>query len=585
VKIWNAALLCGALALGACAMTLAPQPARAQGTQFPDVPANHWAYQAVTDLANKGYVIGYPDGNFLGGRTLTRYEFATVIDRIAQTVSDLSTKVGQANLTTPNGTPVTQDDLNKIQVLVDQFQTELTAIQANDANLQTELDSLRQDVLDTKAATRTALTAAEAAKAEADNSYGSGPGRKFTISGYIQARAVTTGTNDHYAFPQGANQAGAIGIGPAVNGTYAEGGTSTSEEVRRARIIVAGSPTLNTSFRLQFDMQGAVTTASSANQQVTVREANGTYTFGDGTSKYPALTAGLFATPFGYILPASQSTNLTPERPLAFNESNHVGLFDSQDYDKGAKVQYSMDNFTGTYALISGSGRQAETIDNHGDSVVRLQYNSPTKIFSVGASYYDGAVYRQRPASLQTYATEGETYPEPKKQLAGFDAQANYDGFFADYEFVRGTYESRSYFDSAAVTSSSFVYDNPLGFETDSYVKGNQVQGSYVWGGYTFFRQSVRPLTLAMDYDVFQRSITSDTSAANALQGGNPGGTYFAGGSSFDDVNLGYGALYNLDKATRVRLWYDSPFEVAHAPGTPEPPKDGLYTAELQFKF
>ena len=43
-------------------------PAQAQGTQFPDVPANHWAYQAVMDLANKGYVKGYPDGQFLGKR-------------------------------------------------------------------------------------------------------------------------------------------------------------------------------------------------------------------------------------------------------------------------------------------------------------------------------------------------------------------------------------------------------------------------------------------------------------------------------------------------------------------------------------
>ena len=48
---------------------------------FPDVPENHWAYAMVQDLAYKGIVVGYPDGNFSGDRTLTRYEFAVALDR------------------------------------------------------------------------------------------------------------------------------------------------------------------------------------------------------------------------------------------------------------------------------------------------------------------------------------------------------------------------------------------------------------------------------------------------------------------------------------------------------------------------
>jgi hypothetical protein len=564
-------------------MGLQPQPAQAQGTTFPDVSANHWAYQAVTDLANEGYVKGYPDGNFLGKRALTRYEFATVIDRIVATVTDLSTKVNAVPApVTPTGTPVTQDDLNKIQVLVDTFQPELDAIKANITDITTQLDALRQDVLDAKASATKAQVTAEKAQATADNSYGAGPGRKFSISGYIQTRYEAANTGDHHVFPQGANQAGAVGIGPAVNGTYAEGGSRSSFEVRRARIIIAGAPTDNTSYRAQLDFQGAVTTASSANQQVTVREANGTYVFGDGSSKYPSITAGLFATPFGYILPASQSTNLTPERPLAFSESNNVGLFDSQDYDKGVKLVYGLGPVKATYAIVSGSGRQSEGVDNHGDSVASLNYASPTKIFNVGASYYDGAVYRARPTTGVSATTL--TFPEPKKQLFDLNGQATYKGFFLDGEFVRGTYEKRSYFDSgsALATAAQFT-GNPLGYETDTYVKGNQVQGSYVWGGYTFFDDTPKPLVLAADYDVFQRSIAPQGNTQNYVATGTA--TSVVGGSSFDDVNVGYGALYNLDKATRLRLWYDHPIEVAHLPGSATPPKYGLYTAELQFKF
>ncbi len=50
-------------------------------TVFPDVPENHWAYTMVQDLAYKGIVVGYPDNNFSGDRTLTRYEFAVALDR------------------------------------------------------------------------------------------------------------------------------------------------------------------------------------------------------------------------------------------------------------------------------------------------------------------------------------------------------------------------------------------------------------------------------------------------------------------------------------------------------------------------
>ena len=47
--------------------------------EFPDVPANHWAYEAVTKLAGNDVVDGYPDGEFHGDRTMTRYEMAEII--------------------------------------------------------------------------------------------------------------------------------------------------------------------------------------------------------------------------------------------------------------------------------------------------------------------------------------------------------------------------------------------------------------------------------------------------------------------------------------------------------------------------
>lgn len=48
---------------------------------FPDVPANHWAYEYVTRLKQAGILTGYPDGNFVGDRMMTRYEFAAIVYR------------------------------------------------------------------------------------------------------------------------------------------------------------------------------------------------------------------------------------------------------------------------------------------------------------------------------------------------------------------------------------------------------------------------------------------------------------------------------------------------------------------------
>ena len=53
-------------------------------TLFPDVAANHWAYEVVSDLSRRGLVEGYPDGTFGGDRLLTRYEFAQIVYRAIQ---------------------------------------------------------------------------------------------------------------------------------------------------------------------------------------------------------------------------------------------------------------------------------------------------------------------------------------------------------------------------------------------------------------------------------------------------------------------------------------------------------------------
>lgn len=64
-----------------------------QTNMFPDVPANHWAYEAVNDMAKRGLVIGYEDGQFKGDHTMTRYEFAMIVERAIQKAKELNTSI------------------------------------------------------------------------------------------------------------------------------------------------------------------------------------------------------------------------------------------------------------------------------------------------------------------------------------------------------------------------------------------------------------------------------------------------------------------------------------------------------------
>jgi len=73
-----------------CALVM---PVAAAGNPFPDVPADHWAHDAVANIAAAGLVIGYPDGTFLGDQAMTRYEMAMVIDRVLKQLKEMTTEL------------------------------------------------------------------------------------------------------------------------------------------------------------------------------------------------------------------------------------------------------------------------------------------------------------------------------------------------------------------------------------------------------------------------------------------------------------------------------------------------------------
>jgi hypothetical protein len=116
-----AALACAAFAL---------LPVRAPATPFADVPANHWAYQAIASLAADGLIDGYPDGAFKGDRPLTRYEMAAIVARVVAKIE--ATGAGTAS----------KIDLDKLQKLIDALKDELDALGVRVTTLEDAVASL-----------------------------------------------------------------------------------------------------------------------------------------------------------------------------------------------------------------------------------------------------------------------------------------------------------------------------------------------------------------------------------------------------------------------------------------------------------
>ena len=76
-----------ALVVGAASTTFAA------ANPFSDVPADSWAYDAVSTLAADGVIDGYPDGTYKGQNTMTRYEMAQIVARaMAKTDIDKADK-------------------------------------------------------------------------------------------------------------------------------------------------------------------------------------------------------------------------------------------------------------------------------------------------------------------------------------------------------------------------------------------------------------------------------------------------------------------------------------------------------------
>lgn len=122
------------LASVSCSLTMAVAAlctgsARVQSQSAPpDVRPDHWAYRAVSDLASAGLIKGYPpDGRFLGGRSITRYEMAALLQRIVARIDELARRQSTPLPAAPDADTL-RPRVEELRRLLTEFRAELMVI-------------------------------------------------------------------------------------------------------------------------------------------------------------------------------------------------------------------------------------------------------------------------------------------------------------------------------------------------------------------------------------------------------------------------------------------------------------------------
>ena len=127
-----------AVSVAALLVLAVVSPAFAQ--PFADVPTDHWAFDAIAELAAKGIIEGFPDGTFKGDRGVTRYEVAMIVARILARIEAIKIPAPAAAAPAPQ---VTRADVQTIQRLVNEFRAELAALGVRVTAVEEELTALK----------------------------------------------------------------------------------------------------------------------------------------------------------------------------------------------------------------------------------------------------------------------------------------------------------------------------------------------------------------------------------------------------------------------------------------------------------
>lgn len=101
----------------------------AAAQQFDDVPRDHWAYDSVQKLAERGYLSLYSGEDFNGDEALTRYEMAEIIANVLE------------NAVGVGGQDLSEEDVDVIRELSLEFRDELVSVAQRQRDFEERLNN------------------------------------------------------------------------------------------------------------------------------------------------------------------------------------------------------------------------------------------------------------------------------------------------------------------------------------------------------------------------------------------------------------------------------------------------------------
>ncbi len=212
---------------------------------FPDIPANHWAADAVEEIQDLGIVIGFPDGTFRGNEAFTRYQAALVVSRLLAVIdANLEAEIGSlraalqdlASDVASQGVRLAaaesaiagiSDDVATNDARLSALEDALAALQAEMAD-PAALRDLQNQIASLRVAVDTAQATADAAAARADEAFDLA-GRALDAAAAADARAA------------GAEDAAAAADARAAAAQDAAAAAAAAADMAAARADAAGA--------------------------------------------------------------------------------------------------------------------------------------------------------------------------------------------------------------------------------------------------------------------------------------------------------------------------------------------------------
>lgn len=522
VKHW---LLCAACSLAATAVPAAETPPAAGSPTPPPsgqlptgTAAEEWAHQAIADLAKRGLVHGYKDAKFLEGRKLTRYEMASLIKRVIDSLLETpAPEPGKGPVSEAPGTAASrgqglepppparplpgrgpsrsaaflESDLPVIRQLADVYSVELAVIGVNLqdamerlAALEGRLEAVEKTVNDPKGPLQKAVS--DIARLD-----------RIRFSGYVQGR---------YESFEKTREADPPGTRVPVTNRFS---------LRRVRMTLNARPTSRV--YIKWELEGNAPGIESRDAFISY------YLRGNPATGY-TVSFGQMKVPFGFEIPQSSGARETLERARV------IRFFYPSERDRGVKVSsptgkrwfYEL----GVYNGVIGPGTPAIGLNdnnNEKDVVGRIRTTQFGGKVDAGVSFHFGE--SSRTALFRGEQPRGNRPPSPENP-----------------------------YDNTRIT---------LGADLQWHIrKGTEFRAEALWGKARGSRASGYILQFLQDLNpknqfVLRYDWLGIDGIAPAPLGG--GGTPVGDSVPYEGTlsNLAIGIIHRLDPAVRLKLFYE----------------------------